>query len=192
MIKKINKPKQEGYTKKFNRTLINFCNKCPLDLEITNLDTKIIFIWTDAEQNFKKFEYNIDFTLDVKSNIKNIKDHLLMYYPVFSDKIEKKYSTKEISKQIDELISKGMKVSEATEQVLSSSTYYESSPRYKLVRRIDQSNEINVYDMKDRVTYIYTLKIPISMFIKYIYSDFKKAEDIFNNDEITIFGGRIK
>lgn len=143
----------ENYVRDFLPTLSNFCSKCPLQPSITYIAElgKII-----VKTNKKELTYIIDTTIPKKSIIRDIKENLVEDYPIIYSFEEKPIDTIEAEKLIEN--------GESIADVLSKKKLYKT-PKYRVERRLDKYNELDLLDLKTGELSKYKCTIPISILL---------------------------
>lgn len=156
----------------FEKSFTSFCEKSPLVLSY-KLAGDLVVVEDESGLMEDEFLYTLDFLKDVKVNIADIKDHLMKYYPVFYDKVEKTFTVE----QVKEMMKQGI----GYEDIMNRDKEYEEIPRYQIIRVINQYNEINVWDIQERKTKFYKLSIPVITFMDTVYDDPVKGYELFKS-----------
>jgi hypothetical protein len=184
MIKSTDMIDTKKFNRKFKKSFNNFCQKSPLELDITMNDNGQITIQTNVSEepivyeiNYMIVPDNIDFC--VKKNIKYIKDTLEQHYPILNDKISDEEKAYRINKIMSE---KRISFDEALEELLQNlKTENIGEPRYKIMRIVMGANEINVFDLKEERLKLYKLTIPLIFFMEKVFENIHEASMIFQD-----------
>jgi len=168
------------------KSLTNFCNKSPLNLKITIVDRLIIL---SGEQLPSPISYTINYQISKKENISNIRELLEIYYPIIPELKENILTEEEVRVLAESYITQGMSTTGALDKAVSKRIQKTVVNRYKVIRRLDFDNEINVYDLLENKKKVFSLKTPVTYFISLLFTDPDKAYIIFNDPQKTIFKG---
>ncbi len=156
-----------GFLYDFNKRFSSFAEKCPLLLRYSVVENQVLLYDCSHGSVEKPMSFPLDFTLDTKTNIKNIKDFLVEYnYPKFT--LEKKSIHPLTTLEIKELMEK----EHASFKEASSRKREDiSRTEFRLEKVFNQDNRILVRQLTDspKPAAIYTLQIPVTVFLRELY-----------------------
>lgn len=155
------------YSNDLLKSLSNFCSKSPINVEI-NYVKDMNKIYLNYEN--KTYTIDIDPLINKKLVIGNVKKELEKYYPYLYE-MEKTIPS---SEEIETLMKQGLTLKEALSNV-----YEDEVPKFKIIRKHDKFNEIDVLNLKDKCLYKYKTRIPVSVLIERSkYKDCSLLNDI--------------
>lgn len=158
------------YSEDFMRTLSNFCMKSPLQPKINYVEemSKVYLTYGDNEC----IEFDINPMEDKKDAIKQIKNVLQKDYPVIYTKKTRILPSEEIEK----LVEGGMPLSKALEQ-----TTTDYMPKYRVMRVHHYYNELDCFDLQNKVMYKFHAKLPVTAILEEIKMNGKDNEGVIDN-----------
>lgn len=146
----------KDYMDDFLPSLSNFCAKSPLNISIRYVeDLKKVFL----KYNDRILDVDIDINRSKHEIIKDIKNQIIKDYPLIYEKTVRLPTADEVERKI----SQGMSISEALE-----STECEYTARFRIMRKHDKYNELDLYDLNEKALYKYKSKIPVTALIKMV------------------------
>jgi hypothetical protein len=161
----------ESFNTSLLKSLSNFCEKCPL---VVNPVIKGNFIILEREGK-EDFTFEIDYSLEKKRIIYEIRQVLEPLYPVLNEIDEQAYTPKEYEQMAE---AEGLPIVDVLSRKRTIKT-----PRYKIVRIINFYNELNVIDLQTNFLISYKLKrTPVLYFLKEMIeknNDIDKASKVF-------------
>lgn len=144
----------EDYSNDLLKSLSNFCSKTPLNVSIHYAkDINKIYVYYEDDV----ITIDINPLVDKKIVIGKIKKQLEKYYPYLykKEKIIPSYN------DIEHLINNGLTLKEAL-----SKTEETEIAKFKIIRKHDKFNELDVIDLEDNQMYKYKSKIPVAVIIE--------------------------
>ena len=173
----------ESFLEIFNKKFSSFCQKAPCLLEFKADLEKVII---KEEYTGKVFTYSFDHSIDVKTNIKNIKDWLIENcYPVM---IHNKREFEEYTPEEIEKIIKNQDIS--VEQASIMKKEIKTEIKHRIEKVIIQKDEFFVKNLDTGKTFRFQLfGIPCSIFLSkmrsewspsYAYEMFAKKSKLLN------------
>ena len=168
MIVDQNEINTEEFSEEFKKRFKNFCNRIPLFIHPYYTPNKIIIYSyknLGSSEKVKLFEYDFDFSLDVKENIFEIKKILQKnHYPIMKQihEEEKIYNAEKLNHlvaenkiSIDDITSKGG-VLETKEIV------------WRIEKVLLDKDEVLLRDLNEDKLYKARLRMPVTSFLKTI------------------------
>jgi len=163
----------------FKKRFYSFCDKSPLFIKckITDVGITIYDYSEDVDENIKSHYFDFDFSHDEKYNIKTIKNFLVEnWYPIIN--VEKVFYKKPDPIEINEIMVKDKcSFTEATTNFIKS---YKKKT-FRLEKVLNESNSVIVRDFDDNNLYLYKSRMPVSIFMKQLFSDKEEAFKNFSN-----------
>lgn len=157
---------KKKYLQLFNKRFWNFIEKTPLFLKYSIVENDVLLYDYSQSPETKPIKFPLDFTIDTKLNIKNIKDYLLENnYPRFKVKhmVTRPLDTFEIR---DTMEKEHVTFKEASLRTQTKTTEKE----YRLEKVFNQDNRIAVRDLTSGEMALYQLKIPVTYFMKEVFN----------------------
>lgn len=161
----------------FEKKFLNFLEKSPLYVRYTLANDKVLVYDFSRNPEEKPLQFELDYSLPVKENIKRIKDILVKErYPTFDTFFIKSrpLNSSEIQREMD----KGVPFSELSSKKVTLKT----KVSYRVEKVINQDNRIilrKISGEESEDTLLYKLKIPVTYFLQDVYSNPEKASDTF-------------
>lgn len=150
---------EKAFLNEFIKKLNSFLMKAPIQAKAKIIRSKVEIKVAGINS---QFNYNLDYDLDVKENINNIKN--ILY--------EKAYPTIEIitkeevpfsSKEIEEMVASGISLAKA----LIMKKEIKNIEKFKIKRVIMQKDQLFLKNTNgESKEYLYKLKMPLSIFLK--------------------------
>lgn len=164
------------FEKEFAKRFTNFCNKSPVEL---SFKTTMTAVYVHEHKSNEVKEFPFDFSQNVKSNIKTIKDWLVENkYPVMVEIKEetRDLTTDEIKKLIEE---EGVSEDEALMAKHSDISYM----RWRIERVIVRRDEFFLRNLEENLVYHYKMNMPCILFLKKFREklDPFEAYELFSN-----------
>jgi hypothetical protein len=161
----------------FEKRFKNFCSKAPLFLHNPIITEKGVALYHYVGENYQKkklFDFNFDFTKDVKSNIYDIRQQLIQkYYPTMVQII--KYEQKFTTEELNYMVSSG---DIAFEDITPNGGVIETKEtKWRIEKVIMKADEIIVRNLETNKTKRFRLKIPCTFFLKKILNEIKDPYD---------------
>jgi hypothetical protein len=160
----------------FQKRFFSFCEKSPLFLRFTLMDDRVLVYDMSVDPKSEPFEYMFDFQKDEKMNIKAIKDYLVENnYPVIE-------IINEVSRQPNALEIQDIMVRDrlSFRDAAQKSIVKTDSKKYRVEKILNQDNKVIIRDLQDNNLYIYSVKIPVTIFVRELFINEANAADIFS------------
>ena len=150
---------KRGFKKKFD----NFCKKAPIHMSYLLISDSIdVYSHNDVRQSKKIFSFPFDYRVDIKENIKRIKDILLRdFYPVLSQS-KTTYSDYSIE-ELNKMVSEGKISLDDINTVKQEST---ETVMWRIERVIVIRDEVFIRNLTTNEVFRYKMKIPVTLFLK--------------------------
>jgi len=155
----------------FEKRFKNFCSKSPLFLHNPIITDKGVTLYHYVGKDYKKkklFDFNFDFTKDVKSNIYDIRQKLINeHYPIMIQVV--KYEQKFTTEELNCMVSRGdISLKDITP---SGGIIQEKEVKWRIEKVIMKVDELIIRNLVTNEIKRFKLKIPCTYFLKKILND---------------------
>ncbi len=155
----------------FEKRFHNFCSKAPLFTDYPIITEKGVTLYQYVGNDYKKkklFDFNFDFTKDVKSNIYDIRQKLINeYYPTMIQVVE--YEQKFTTEELNYMVSSG---DVAFEDITPNGGVIETKETtWRIEKVIMQEDKLIIRNLTTNKTKRFRLKIPCTYFLKRILNE---------------------
>jgi hypothetical protein len=168
---------KEDFKKVFDKKFWNFCDKSPLLLKYKIIDNAVLLYDLSTDPEAKPLKFDFDYSKDEKYNIWVIKTYLVENcYPSFT--VRKTFYRTPNSAEINSIMSReNMSFKEASLQKIKSN----EERQFRVEKVFNSENRIVVreIDVQNAQPAIYFLKMPITIFIRELFSNPKEAARLF-------------
>lgn len=168
------------FTSEFEKRFRNFCSKSPLFLHNPIITDKGVALYHYVGDDYKKkklFDFDFDFTKDVKSNIYDIRTKLVnKHYPIMIQRIE--YEQKYSVEDLNFMVSNG---DIAFDQITPEGGIMEEKKvKWRIEKVIIEGDELHVRNLDTMKIKRFRLKIPCTFFLKKIITEITDQHDRWN------------
>jgi len=168
---------KKSFIKLFVKKFSNFIAKCPLFIQYQLLDDKVLIYDMSREQEPKAIIYDLDFTIGVKENIKQIKDSLIVNnYPTFSVS----HVTYDEPSTMD-LFNFMNKTKVSFKDVVNKKNEIVTVINYRVEKIINQNNQLIIRNLNTNELALYQFHIPVIIFLQNLFKKDNSIEATFIN-----------
>lgn len=157
---------KKKFMQEFNKKFWNFSEKSPLFLKYSVIENDILIYDFSKNPENKPIKFSLDYSIDVKSNIKIIKDYLVENnYPVFKVR-HISYKSYDVTETMR--LMQNEKVS--LKDLANKQKEVINEELYRLEKVFNQDNRIAVRNLKTNEIGLYQLKIPVTFFMNELFN----------------------